>query len=61
MDLSESVDDHMKDNTNEKVIGIFSWKRNFIPIVDFIALDLKCYSFNHLTIDVVNRMRIRRH
>ena len=23
IDLSESVDDHMKDNMNEKVIGIF--------------------------------------
>ena len=36
-DLSESLKDHMTDNSNEQVLGQFKDETTFLPIVDFIA------------------------
>ena len=61
-DLSDSFNDHMRDNTNENVLGKAKDETKHLPIVDFIALNPKCYSFNHLTLDdKKKRIRIRRH
>ena len=50
-DLSDSVRDGLKDNENKHVIGKFKDKINNLPITEFVALNPKCYSVNHLTKD----------
>ena len=40
-DISESVNDHMRDNMNEKVHRKFQDKTKSLPIVDFLALNPK--------------------
>ena len=54
-DLSESVNDHMGDNTNGKGLGKAKDETKYLPIVDFIALNPKSYSFNHLTLDDIKQ------
>ena len=44
----------MGDNTNEKGLEKLKTKKKS-PIVVFIALNPKCHSFNHLTLDDVNK------
>ena len=50
-DLSEIANDHIGDSTNEKGLRKAKDETIYLPIVDFIALNPKCYSFNHLTLD----------
>ena len=45
----------MGDNTNGNGLGKAKDETKYLPIVDFIALNPKCYSFNHLTLDDVNK------
>ena len=54
-DLSESVNDHIRDYTNETVLGKAKDETTYLPIVDFIALTLKCYSCINLTLDDVEK------
>ena len=54
-DLSESVNDHMGENTNGTGLGKAKDETTYLPIFDFIALNPKSYSFNHLTLDDVNK------
>ena len=54
-DLSETANDHIGDYTNEKGLRKAKDETIYLPIVDFIALNPKCYSFNHLTLDDVKK------
>ena len=45
----------MGDNTNGKGLGKAKDETKYLPIVDFIALIPKSYSFNHLTLDDVKK------
>ena len=55
--LTESVNDHIRDYTNETVLGKAKYETTYLPIVDFIALTLKCYSCINLTLDDVEKKR----
>ena len=45
----------MGDNTNGKGLGKAKDETKYLPIVDFIALNPKSYSFNHLTLEDVKQ------
>ena len=47
-DLSESLREDLKDNTNKKVLGKFKDEMNSLIIKEFISLNPKVYSINHL-------------
>ena len=53
--LSESVNDHIRDYTNETVLGKAEDETTYLLIVDFIALTIKCYSCMNLTLDDVEK------
>ena len=52
-DLSGSDRVELKDNTHKNVIWKFKDETNSIPITEFVAVNPKCYSYNHLTKDDV--------
>ena len=45
----------MGENTNGTGLGKAKDETTYLPIFDFIALNPKRYSFNHLTLDDVNK------
>jgi len=47
-DLSESSREDLKDNTNKKVLGKFKDEMNSLIVKEFISLNPKVYSINHL-------------
>ncbi len=51
-DLSESVRDDLRDDTNKKVLGCFKDECNSNIITEFIALNPKVYSFKYICDDV---------
>jgi len=53
-DLSESVQPHLKDNANKKVLGKFKDEMNSVPICEFLALNPKVYTINYC---VDNKMK----
>ena len=46
-DLSDSLRDDMKDNTNKKVLGKFKDENNSLPVPEFLALSPKVYTMIH--------------
>ena len=46
-DLSDSIREDMKDNTNKKKLGMMKDELNTLPIKSFISLNPKCYSFTY--------------
>ena len=46
--MSESSREDLKDNSNKKVLGKFKDEKNSLIIKEFISLNPKVYSVNHL-------------
>ena len=59
-DLSEFLKDHLKENTKEKVLGKFKDETRFLPIVDLISYNPKCYRFSHVTEDEMKQNRYKK-
>ena len=55
-DLSDALRPDLKDNTNKKVLGKFKDELHSVPMREFIALNPKVYSMNHLSRDKFNNM-----
>ena len=54
-DLSDSIREDMKDNTNKKVPGKFKDEMNTLPIKQYTGLNPKCYSFIKATLEEMAR------
>ena len=50
-DLSDPLRDDLKDDQHKNVIGKIKDETNSLPISEIVALNPKCYSFNHLKKD----------
>jgi hypothetical protein len=56
-DLSDSIREDMKDNTNKKKLGMMKDELNTLPIKSFISLNPKCYSVLLITIKLKRMLK----
>ena len=46
-DLSESVNPNLRDDANRRKLGVMKDELNSLPIIEFISLCSKCYSYTY--------------